>query len=184
MQEDEKGVKHTIAFASRSLKKHEKNYSAFLLELQAAVYATEYFSHYLAGRSFVLYTDHAPLTKLSTQHTKTLHRLHALLNEHHFQMEHIPGKQNAVADFLSRSHGPARPDATEQVAALEQHEVEAQSKLAQAQRLDPASGSNLQSPASQPDASVVATPISPPSKPHCPKRSHPHNLPARPPGYP
>ena len=140
MQEDEKGVKHTIAFASRSLKKHEKNYSAFLLELQAAVYATEYFSHYLAGRSLVLYTDHAPLTKLSTQHTKTLHRLHALLNEHHFQMEHIPGKQNAVADFLSRSHGPARTDATEQVAALEQHEAEAQSKLAQAQMQDPALG--------------------------------------------
>ena len=107
MQEDEKGDLHSIGFASRALKAHEKNYSAFLLELQAAVYAIDYFDHYLKGRSFVLYTDHAPLTKLSTVHTKTLHRLHALLNEYSFQIKHIAGKKNPVADFLSRSHGPA-----------------------------------------------------------------------------
>ena len=106
MQADEKGTLHTIAFASRQLKLHENNYSAFLLELQAAVWAIDHFSHYLKGRPFVLYTDHAPLTKLSQVHTKTLHRLHALLNEYHFEMKHVSGKKNAVADFLSRSHGP------------------------------------------------------------------------------
>jgi len=107
MQEDEQGELQTIAFASRGLKLHEENYSAFLLELQAAVWAIDHFSHYLRGRTFILYTDHAPLTKLSKVHTKTLHRLHALLNEYHFEMRHIKGKHNAVADFLSRSHGPA-----------------------------------------------------------------------------
>ena len=108
MQEDATGAKYTIAFASRQLKAHERNYSAFLLELQAAVYAIEYFSHYLTGRTFVLYTDHAPLTALSAQHKRTLHRLHALLNEYSFEMKHIPGKNNPVADFLSRSHGARR----------------------------------------------------------------------------
>ncbi len=110
MQEDPSGDLHSIGFASRALKVHEKNYSAFLLELQAAVYAIDYFDHYLKGRSFVLYTDHAPLTKLSTVHTKTLHRLHALLNEFSFEIKHVAGKKNPVADFLSRSHGPARDD--------------------------------------------------------------------------
>ncbi len=110
MQEDDSGGLHSIGFASRALKAHEKNYSAFLLELQAAVYAIDYFDHYLKGRTFVLYTDHAPLTKLSTVHTKTLHRLHALLNEFSFEIKHIPGSKNPVADFLSRSHGPARID--------------------------------------------------------------------------
>ena len=111
MQEGPKGDLHSIGFASRQLKKHEKNYSAFLLELAAAVEGIDYFHQYLKGRSFTLYTDHAPLTKLSTVHTKTLHRLHALLNEHSFDMKHIPGKQNPVADFLSRSHGPTQVDA-------------------------------------------------------------------------
>ncbi len=107
MQEGPDGKKHSIGFHSRQLKKHEKNYSAFLLELQAAVEGIDFFYQYLRGRTFVLYTDHAPLTKLSTTHTKTLHRLHALLNEHSFEMRHIPGKLNPVADFLSRSHGAA-----------------------------------------------------------------------------
>ena len=106
MQEDAEGQLHSIAFASRALQKHEKNYSAFLLELQAAVWAIDYFSHYLRGRTFVLLTDHAPLTKLSTVHTKTLHRLHELLNQYSFEMKYVAGKNNSVADFLSRSHGP------------------------------------------------------------------------------
>jgi len=117
MQEDDKGALHTIAFTSRQLQKHEQNYSAFLLELQAAVHAIDYFSHYLRGRHFLLYTDHAPLQKLSSIHTKTLHRLHALLNEHSFEMRHIPGKRNPVADFLSRSHGPSNGPTEESPAA-------------------------------------------------------------------
>ena len=139
MQEEQDGSFRTIAFASRALKKHEKNYSAFLLELQAAVYAIDYFSHYLTGRVFTLYTDHAPLTKLSVQHKKTLHRLHALLNEHFFDIKHVPGKQNAVADFLSRSHGPAQPTEQEEVVAIcagDEH----QDRLAHEQQNDPALG--------------------------------------------
>ena len=107
MQEDTHGKLHSIGWASRALAKHEKNYSSFLLELQSAVWNVEYFSHYLKGRTFTLYTDHAPLTKLSTVHTRTLHRLHNLLNEYSFDIKHIAGQKNAVADFLSRSHGPA-----------------------------------------------------------------------------
>ncbi len=107
MQEDAQGKLHSIGWASRALAKHERNYSSFLLELQSAVWNVEYFSHYLKGRTFTLYTDHAPLTKLSTVHSRTLHRLHNLLNEYSFEIRHIAGKKNAVADFLSRSHGPA-----------------------------------------------------------------------------
>ncbi len=124
MQEGPDGVMHTIAFASRALKKHEKNYSAFLLELQAAVYAIEYFDHYLKGRTFTLYTDHAPMSALSAVHTKTLHRLHSLLNEYSFEIQHIPGKMNPVADFLSRSHGPAAIAAISNDTCLHQAQLE------------------------------------------------------------
>ena len=110
MQEGPDGTKHTIAFASRALRAHEKNYSAFLLELQAAVVMIEHFDHYLKGRSFVLLTDHAPMTSLSKVHTKTLHRLHTLLNDYSFEIQHIPGRMNPVADFLSRSNGAKQVD--------------------------------------------------------------------------
>jgi hypothetical protein len=118
MQEDPQGNLHSIGWASRALAKHEKNYSSFLLELQSACWNIEYFSHYLRGKPFILYTDHAPLTKLSTVHSRTLHRLHHLLNEYSFEIRHIEGKKNSVADFLSRSHGPALVSSIEEIASL------------------------------------------------------------------
>jgi transposase InsO family protein len=107
MQEDEHGEKHAVGFASRRLQAHERNYPAFLLELQAAVFAMEYFDTHLKGRHFYLYTDHKPLCKLSTVHTKTLNRLQLKMLEMYPQIRHIPGGENSVADFLSRYQGIA-----------------------------------------------------------------------------
>jgi hypothetical protein len=61
----EDDCERVVAYASRDLKDHEKNYSAFLLELAAAVYGIDHFDVYLKGRQFVLCTDHKPLEKLS-----------------------------------------------------------------------------------------------------------------------
>jgi hypothetical protein len=68
---DENGKERVITYASRALIKHEKNYTAFLLELLAASWAMDYFDTYLKGRKFKLFTDHNPLEKLSTLHSKT-----------------------------------------------------------------------------------------------------------------
>ena len=54
-----------IAYASRSLKPNEENYSAYLLELAAASWAIDHFSVYLRGKHFELFTDHKPLETLS-----------------------------------------------------------------------------------------------------------------------
>ncbi len=105
MQEQPDGGKKVIAFASRRLSKHEKNYPAFLAEVQAAVYGMDYFHHYLVGRRFFLYTDHKPMVPLSTVHTKTLTRLHLKMQEMHPDIRYISGKDNTVADFLSRYEG-------------------------------------------------------------------------------
>jgi hypothetical protein len=72
------GKERVIAYASRGLKKFEKNYSAYLLELAAAEWAIDHFYVYLKGRHFKLWTDHKPLTALSTVHKKTLNRLQQL----------------------------------------------------------------------------------------------------------
>jgi hypothetical protein len=103
MQPDGTGAMAPVAFASRQLKPHEKNYSAFLLEKQAAVFAIEHFEQHLKGRHFYLYTDHKPLVRMSAMQTKTLNRLQTLLLEHSFTIRHVAGKDNPVADYLSRN---------------------------------------------------------------------------------
>jgi hypothetical protein len=99
-QADDKGELHVIAYASRSLSKHEKNYTPFLLELTACTWGIENFSVYLRGQKFTLYTDHKPLEKLSTVHTKTLNRLQQAMSEHDFVICHKPGHE-MPANFLS-----------------------------------------------------------------------------------
>jgi hypothetical protein len=52
-----------------------------------------------------LYTDHKPLCKLSSTHVKTLNRLRLKMMELSPEIRYIEGKNNTVADFLSRYQG-------------------------------------------------------------------------------
>jgi hypothetical protein len=103
-QEDEHGIKQIIGYASRRLTASEKNYSAFVTKMQAAVYGMTYFQHYLVTRKFTLYTDHKPLCKLNSTHVKTLSRLQLKMTELSPLIRYIEGKNNTVVDFLSRYH--------------------------------------------------------------------------------
>ena len=58
------GKVHPIAYASRSLNVHEKNYSATELETLGLVWASRLFRPYLLGHKCVVYTDHAACTSL------------------------------------------------------------------------------------------------------------------------
>ena len=101
-QIDSQGTHHVLAYASRKLQKHEKNYTPFLLEMQAAIWGMEHFSVYLRGRSFTLFTDHKPLEKLGKVHTRTLNRLQEIMNQFNFQIVYKKGSE-MPADFLSRN---------------------------------------------------------------------------------
>jgi len=118
MQEHPEG-KRVIAYASRQLKTHEKNYSATMLERLASAWAVRYFHTYLAGKRFILYTDHKPNVALQTkQAQKTLDSLQQLLNEYDFRLVYHPGPENVVADYLSR-HAPS----VSALAPLDQQEI-------------------------------------------------------------
>ena len=101
-QLDEKNEHKVIAYASRKLAKHEKNYTPFLLEMQACIWGMEHFFTYLKGRHFTLFTDHKPLEKLGLVHTKTLNRLQELMNSYDFTIQYKKGSE-MPADFLSRN---------------------------------------------------------------------------------
>jgi hypothetical protein len=100
---DEERAWKVIAYASRPLKKHEKNYSAYLVEMATAVWGIEHFDVYLIGKQFTLGTDHRPLEYLGAVNTKTLNRLQHLMLEYDFTIEYRAGEENVVADYLSRN---------------------------------------------------------------------------------
>ncbi len=68
-----------VAYASRSLKDHERNYTPYLAELSAAVWAIDHFDVYLRGK-FILYTDHKPMVIKKTIHNNIVN-LDPLPNE-------------------------------------------------------------------------------------------------------
>jgi len=100
-QENNAGKMHAIAYASRSLKTHEKNYNPYLAEMNAAAWGIDHFDVYLRGRKFILHTDHKPLETLGTVHQKTLNRLQERMNMYDFELRYKKGIE-MPADILSR----------------------------------------------------------------------------------
>eukprot|EP00253_Pinus_taeda_P008919 PITA_08919 len=93
-----------IAYASRKLKPHEELYATNNLELAAIVLALKIWRHYLVGRSFMLKSDHQSLQYLFTQRdlNSRQRRWSECLSEYDFGISYIKGKENVVADALSR----------------------------------------------------------------------------------
>ena len=58
---------HVIAYESRKLKIHEKNYATYDLELVVVIHALKMWRHHLIGRKFILITDNKGLKYLLDQ---------------------------------------------------------------------------------------------------------------------
>ncbi|GJU26269.1 putative reverse transcriptase domain-containing protein [Tanacetum coccineum] len=93
-----------IAYASRQLKIHEKNYMTHDLELGAVVFALKMWRQYLYGTKCIVFIDHKSL-----QHILDLKELNMrqrkwleLLSDYDCEICYHSGKANMVADALSQ----------------------------------------------------------------------------------
>ncbi|GJV89787.1 putative reverse transcriptase domain-containing protein [Tanacetum coccineum] len=93
-----------IAYASRQLKLHEKNYTTHDLELGAVVFALKIWRHYLYGTKCTVFTDHKSLQHILDQKELNMRqrRWLELLSDYDCEIRYHPGKANVVADALSR----------------------------------------------------------------------------------
>ena len=101
---------HPIAYASKSLKKEEINYSATELECAAIVWAIEHFHKYLGTCHFTLITDHSALQWLKSSQPKgRLGRWIMKLQPYNYTIIHKPGRIHSNVDALSRLPNQIHP---------------------------------------------------------------------------
>ena len=142
------GTVKPIAYASRTLQNHEKNYGITELEGLGVVWAVKHFRHYLYGHHCDVYTDHEALKALlNTPHPSgKLARWGLILQELDLSINYRPGRKNEKADALSRS--PSEREPVDEhcslgvVATLEPVDPEKEAKsgddhLSERQRSDP-----------------------------------------------
>ncbi|GJW38660.1 putative reverse transcriptase domain-containing protein [Tanacetum coccineum] len=93
-----------IAYASRQLKIHEKNYTTHDLELGAVVFALKIWRHYLYGTKCMVFTNHKSLQHILDQKELNMRQCRwlELLSDYDCEIRYHPGKANVVADALSR----------------------------------------------------------------------------------
>lgn len=98
------GTSRPVSFASRKLSQAETRYSTVDREALALSWAMTHFKVYLLGHHVTVFTDHKPLVGLLTAAhvTERQFRLLEPLAAFNYELHHLPGKENVVADILSR----------------------------------------------------------------------------------
>lgn len=102
------GAWQPLAFFSRKLRDAERKYSTFDRELLALFLSTRHFRFLLEGREFTAFVDHKPLTYAMAKTTEPWsarqQRQLSAISEFTTDIQHVAGKDNRVADCLSRVH--------------------------------------------------------------------------------
>ncbi|KAA3484283.1 DNA/RNA polymerases superfamily protein [Gossypium australe] len=93
-----------VAYASRQLKPHERNYPMHDHELAAIMFALKIWRHHMFGEKFHIFTDHKSLKYLMSQKDLNLsqHWWLELVKDYDLVIDYHLGKANVVADALSR----------------------------------------------------------------------------------
>ena len=117
-----------LGFFSKKLSSTEKKYGAYDRELLAIYLAVKYFRDMVEARTFTIFTDHKPITfafrqkpdKCSPRQFRHLD----FIGQFTTDIRHISGKDNVVADALSRVEELAASIDFEALAASQQSDEE------------------------------------------------------------
>merc|ERR1711893_191669 len=107
IQRSEDGDLHPVAYFSKKFLMYQKNYSTVEKEALGLISALLHFEVYLRHpvHEVIVHTDHNPLVFL--RHTKgknqRLLRWSLVLQEFPLRIVHVPGRDNVIADTLSRN---------------------------------------------------------------------------------
>ncbi|MGL5900688.1 MAG: RNase H-like domain-containing protein, partial [Lactobacillaceae bacterium] len=108
-----------IGYFSKKLKHSELNYSIVEKEYLAMLLSMIHFEKIIQGNYVEIYTDSANCTRDSKVKTTRINRWKILMNEFNYKIYHIKGKDNAVADQLSRCFSlKAKEDYTDYMEAI------------------------------------------------------------------
>lgn len=108
LQQKEGNTWRPLGFFSNKLSEAQQKYSTFDRELLAIYMAIKHFRYMIEGRDITVYTDHKPLvyalTKTTTGKNDTPRRIRQLdfIMQFCTSIQHISGRDNIVADTLSR----------------------------------------------------------------------------------
>ena len=103
-QEDDEGRVRPLTYFSRGLNAAERNYSAVEREALAVIYGLTVNRPLILGYKVEIRSDHRPLVwilKVKSPSSR-IARWQTLLGEYDFDTKYVPGKQNIIADFMSR----------------------------------------------------------------------------------
>uniref|UniRef100_A0A914P206 Reverse transcriptase domain-containing protein n=1 Tax=Meloidogyne incognita TaxID=6306 RepID=A0A914P206_MELIC len=107
---------------SRTLSNAERKWPPVQVELGAIIYSLRQFKPFIFMSSVELHTDHKPLAYLLRKSETHQHLARWLveLQNYNIKIVHISGKQNTLADALSRfSHEDLTPEEVEKIKELE-----------------------------------------------------------------
>ena len=99
------GERRIIGYFSKAVPSHKREWGQTKLELLTLFHAVKFWDTYLKGTSFVVKTDCLSLCHLDTIFSKSnpaLRRKIQSLAEFSFNIQHISGASNSIADFFSR----------------------------------------------------------------------------------
>jgi hypothetical protein len=101
-QVDNESKELPIGFMSKSLRGAETRWSTFEQEGFAIYKALEKFEYLLRDAKFTIRTDHRNLLYMNNRASNKVQRWKNAIQQFNFDVEHIPGPDNIVADLYSR----------------------------------------------------------------------------------
>ena len=113
-QEQRDGTIRPVSYCSYALSPPQQNWEPYSQETFALVLAVRKWHPYLFGNRFTFRSDHNPLKNIRSKKDPRGKIANWLmeLEEYDYEIEHIPGKNNVVADSLSRSGTSSEPPAS------------------------------------------------------------------------